>query len=61
MDIYSINCGVFTIKSYKIKKNRKCMEYAIVQRSGDVVYVPEFWSHTTENLGEAIGFAFEFY
>jgi len=56
-----LNCGVFTIKSYKIKKNRKCMEYAIVQRSGDVVYVPEFWSHTTENLGEAIGFAFEFY
>jgi hypothetical protein len=32
-----------------------------LQESGDVMYVPEYWSHTTVNQGESIGMAFEFY
>jgi ankyrin repeat protein len=35
--------------------------YEVIQKSGDFVYVPEYWSHSTSNLGENIGIAYEFY
>jgi hypothetical protein len=32
----------------------------VIQRSGDVVYVPEFWGHSVLNLVDSVGAAFEF-
>ena len=35
-------------------------EYSCQQESGDVVFVPDGWSHATLNMAESIGFASEF-
>ena len=55
--------GTFTVQDIvdESKTKSSMYMYTVVQRSGDVLYVPEYWSHATENLGENIGVAFEFY
>ena len=49
------------LKQSKTRGRKQGDELSTVQHSGDIVFVPEFWSHATLNLGESIGVAFEFY
>jgi hypothetical protein len=32
----------------------------VIQRGGDIVYVPEFWGHAVINLVDSVGVAYEF-
>ena len=41
--------------------NRLRSPFVVVQNSGDVVLVPEQWSHAVLNIGESTGIAFEFW
>ena len=49
------------LKKSKTQERKQGDKVSTVQHSGDIVFVPEFWSHATLNLGESIGVAFEFY
>ena len=45
----------------KLQNKSDAHVYECIQEPGDVIFVPEMWSHGVENLAESVGVAMEFH